>query len=77
MTTLRMKYGKTLRDGIDNETVREMTGVESINEFLREQRLRWFRHIEKMNDKRVPMKVKNFVVDGLKRGRPNKRWIGL
>ena len=37
MKMLRMIYGKTLRNGISNETVREMTGVEKIEEFLRKQ----------------------------------------
>ena len=32
--------GKTLRDGISNQTIRDMTGVEKIEEFMREQRLR-------------------------------------
>ena len=44
---LRMLRGKTLRNDISNEKIREMTGVEKIEEFLREQRLRWFEHMEK------------------------------
>ena len=44
---VHMICGKTLRDGISNETICEMTSVEKIEESLREQRLRWFEHIEK------------------------------
>ena len=57
------------RDGISIEIICEMTGVKKIEEFLREQRLQWFGYIEKLNDKRAPVKAKKFVVDGLKKGR--------
>ena len=50
-----------------------MTGVK-IENFLREQRLRWFGHLERMNDERAPVKAKNFVVKHSKIGRPRKRW---
>ena len=42
-----MMRDKTLRVGISNETICKMTSVEQIEEFLREQRLRWFGHIKK------------------------------
>ena len=42
-----MICGKTSRDDISNDTKREITGVEKIEEFFREQRLQWFEHIEK------------------------------
>ena len=41
---------------------------------MREHRLRWFGHVEKMNDERTPVKAKNFVVDCSKKGRLKKRW---
>ena len=47
--------------------------MEKVEEFLREQRLQWFGHIEWINDERALVKAKNFVVDGSKRGRPKKR----
>ena len=74
MRMLRMICGKALRDDISSEKIREMTGVEKIEEFLREQRLRWFEHMEKIDDERAPVKAKTFVVNGSKRGRPKKRW---
>ena len=58
---LHIICGKTLKDGISNDRIREMTGVEKIEKFLREQRLRWFGHREKMDDERAPVKVKSFV----------------
>ena len=37
MRMLRLIYGKTPRDGISNEKIRGKTGVDSIEELLREQ----------------------------------------
>ena len=50
-----------------------MTGVEKVEEFI-ELRLRWFEHIERMDDEKAPVKAKNYVLDGLKRVKPEKRW---
>ena len=69
-----MICGKTLRDDISNETIREITGGEKIEEFLREQMLRWLEHMEKIDDERAPVKAKMFAVNGSKKGRPKKRW---
>ena len=63
-----MICGKTLRGDVSNETIRKMTGVEKIEEFLREQSLRWFGQIEKIGDERAPVKAKFFAVNGSKRG---------
>ena len=56
---LRMICGKTLREGINNETIHDMTGVEKIEEFLREQILRWFGHVQSEVDERAPVKSKD------------------
>ena len=50
--------GKTLRDDTSNETICETTVVEKIEKFMREQKLRWFGHIERMDDERAPIKAK-------------------
>ena len=54
MRMLRMICGKTLKDKINNEKIREMIGVEKSEEFLREQRLRWLGHVEKTDEERGP-----------------------
>ena len=69
-----MMCGKTLKDKINNEKIREMTCVERLEEFLREQRLRWLGHVERMDEERGPVKALKLEVDGTKKGRPKKRW---
>ena len=65
---LRMICGKILREYVSNETICEMTVVEKIEEFSREQRLRCFQHIVKMDDESAPVKTNS------KRGILKKRW---
>jgi len=52
MRMLRMICGKTVRDKVRNEEIRERTEVKSIEEHLREQRLHWFGHMERMDCER-------------------------
>ena len=51
-----------------------MTGVVILEEFLREKRLRWLGDVERMDEKRGPVKTLLLEVDGTKKGRPKKRW---
>ena len=41
---------------MSNEKIREMTGVVKLEEFLREKRLRWLGHVERMDEERGPVK---------------------
>ena len=59
---------------MNNEKIREMTGVVKLEEFLREKRLQWLGHVERMNEERGPVKALLLEVDGTKKGRPKKRW---
>ena len=54
--------------------IREMAGVERLEEFLREQRLRWLGHAERRDKERGPVKALPLEVDWTKKGRPRKRW---
>ena len=57
MRMLRMICGKTLKDKTNNEKIREMTGVVILEEFLKEKRLRWLGHVERMDEERGPVKA--------------------
>ena len=48
-----MICGKTLKDKIRNECIREITGVESTTEVMKSQRLRWYRHVERMTEEKA------------------------
>ena len=74
MRMLRMICGKTLKDKMNNEKIREMTGAVRLEEFLREKRLRWLGHVERMDEERGPVNALLLEVDGTKKGRPKKRW---
>ena len=63
---LRMICGKTLKDKINNK-IREMTGVERSEEFLREQKLRWLGHVKRMDEERGPVKALHLEVKGTKK----------
>ena len=49
-------------------------GVESIDEFLPEQRLRWLGHVERKDKEREPVKALHFKLNDAKKGMPKKRW---
>ena len=49
MKILRMICGKILKDKSNNQRIREMTDVERLEASLREQRLRWLEHVEKID----------------------------
>ena len=46
---LRIICGKTVKDKMNYGKIREMTGVVRLEEFLREKRLRWLGHVERMD----------------------------
>ena len=74
MRMLRMICGKTLKDKMNNENIREITDVLRLEVFLREKRLRWLGHVERMDEERVQQRHYLLEVDGTKKGRPKKRW---
>ena len=57
MRMLRMMCGKTLKDKMNNEKILEITGVVRLEEFLREKRLQWLGHVERMDEKRGLVKA--------------------
>ena len=72
MRMLRGMCGKTLKDRVRNEDIRAMVGVASIEDKLRENRLRWYGHIYRRPADAVVRKSDRVVVDNStrSRGRP-------
>ena len=66
MRMLRLICGKTLKDKITNEKVREITRVDEMKKFLRRQKLGWQGHAETIEEYRGPAKALRFQIDSSK-----------
>ena len=77
MRCLRSMCGVSRLDRLRNEEVRERTGVrEELADGVDKNVLRWFGHVERMDDERLLKKVVNARVDGRgARGRPSFGWM--
>ena len=69
--------GKIRKDIIMNEYIREWVGVAPIEDKLRENRLRWFGHIQQRLTEAVVKRCDEVTVDGSVRGRdrPSLTWV--
>ena len=80
MRMIRWMCGASLNnrhgdDRIASEDLRERLGLECIGVVLRRGRLRWFGHVERMEDSNWVKRVRNVNVEGaVTRGRPKKTW---
>ncbi|XP_071713464.1 uncharacterized protein [Rutidosis leptorrhynchoides] len=75
MRMLRWICGKTMLDMIPSSVFRENLKVRSIVDKLREERLRWFRHVRRRPLTAPVRRVEALTVDGVRRrGRPTRRW---
>ncbi len=75
-----MIAGKNLwnqwQDRISNDSIKNDLGIVSIDERARISRLRWWGHVERMEDVRQPKKCLYSETLGTRgRGRPRRRWI--
>ena len=77
MKCLRPMVGVTRWDRIRNEEIRRNAGVEeTLAEKVDRRLLRWFGHVERLDEGRWPRKVKAAKVEGqLVRGRPRFGWL--
>ena len=78
MQMIRWMCGVSLRERKTSEELRGRLGICNIADSLRQNRLRWFGHVERM-DRENPVSACRFIeVDGLRgRGRPRKTWQQL
>ena len=65
-----------LKDRITNVEVRARTGQQTMDNILRERRLRWLGHVFRMDHQRIPQQALYWQVPGYKRGpgRPRANW---
>ncbi|XP_075086512.1 uncharacterized protein LOC142169176 [Nicotiana tabacum] len=65
-----------LKDKIRNEVIRDKVGVTSVEDKLRESRLRWFGHVKKRDISASFRRSERLTMAGLRkdRGRPKKYW---
>ena len=64
MRMLRRSKGVTLRDKVKSVDIRNELGVNSIQENVRETRLRWFRHMQRMEENNEVRAVVDMIVPG-------------
>ena len=57
MRFLRRIEGKTRRDRIRNKIIRDIVGVQSVQEYVEKSQLRWYGHVNRMDDKRIVKRV--------------------
>ena len=73
---LRRILGITWKQKVTNEEVRKRTGMGSLLNMLRRNRLRWLGHVHRMNNNRLPKQALQWSPRKGKRrrGRPRKNW---
>ncbi|KAF3630083.1 Mediator of RNA polymerase II transcription subunit 20a [Capsicum annuum] len=76
MRMLRWMYGLTRGDRVRNEIIREKVGVASVEDKMREVRLRWFGHMMRRGTNALVRRCERLALDGFRRGRgrPKKYW---
>ena len=69
--------GVTRRDRVRNEEIRKRCGLQkSLSEKGKAAVVRWFGHIERVEEARLVEKIYRFEVEGNRgRGRSRKKWI--
>lgn len=76
MRVLRIIRGVTRRDRLRNERIREEVGTEPLLEEVERAKLRWFGHVKRMPEERMPRKYLEWKPHGKRPvGRPRKRWM--
>lgn len=77
MRYLRKVVGKTRRDRVRNVNIRRELEQEPILSTLNQRQLKWFGHLVRMEEERLPKRIFEARVFGARgRGRPRMEWEG-
>ena len=72
---LRWICGKNMMDKIRNQEFREKLGVTPLSAKIRENRLRWFGHVQRKIHDAPVRRIECIIVEGKRsRGRPRRTW---
>ena len=73
---LRWMCGHTRKDRVRNEIIREKVEVASVENKMREVRLRWFGHVMRRSSNAPVRKCESLAMNGFRRGRgrPKEYW---
>ena len=75
MRMLRWMCGNTMMDRIRNQEFREKLGVASLFAKMRENRLRWFGHVQRKTHDALVRRIECIIVEGKRsQGRPRRTW---
>lgn len=75
MRIIRTIHGKTIRDRVRSEDLRDQSGIKDIVDWVGVRRKGWADHVERMSANRIPKIVHDNRPQGTRsRGRPKKRW---
>jgi hypothetical protein len=75
MRFLRKIEGKTKRVRIRNKIIREIVGVQSVQEYVERSQFRWCGHVNRMDDNRIVKRLCEARETAKRpRGRPRKTW---
>ena len=76
MRMLRRIKGVTLRNKVKSVYIRKELGVDSIQEEVRYMRLRWYGHVQRIEENNEVRAVVDMIVPRkTPRGRPRGRWM--
>jgi len=75
MSMVRWMCGVKLRDRHPSKELRERLGIDDTALVLQQNRLRWYRHVLRMEDDDWVKKCMEYEVEGPRpRGRPKRTW---
>ena len=75
----RSILGISWKDKVTNDEVRRRSALPKLENIIRARRLRWFGHVHRMNEERIPRQAYFWGIKGFRRrpGRPRQNWKDL